>query len=312
MTRSTKILSILTVIVLVVAIGALSILLAQSPPPTPTPVVTPVVIPPTLSPTPTPTPPPASPTPAPAEPAPDLPPGLSLAGPFVAGYSVNREAINVYRFGVGEVLVYVLGGIHGNEPRGAELATAFLKQLSAATLSAKVKEHASFILIPRYNPDGLRAHTRVNAHGIDLNRNFRTRDFNPAAARDRHYGGTQAESEPETRAFLALVRKYKPALIYTIHQPMNLINYDGRGETIAADMRHINHLAVKANIGYATPGSLGTYFGAEREVPVITLELPPLNTPNWNRIIDLNVRAIAYSVRQFFARLFPTAPAGAH
>ena len=32
-------------------------------------------------------------------------------------------------------------------------------------------------------------------------------------------------------------------------------------------------LPVRKDLGYRTPGSLGTYFGVERNIPMITLEL---------------------------------------
>jgi len=35
-----------------------------------------------------------------------------------------------------------------------------------------------------------------------------------------------------------------------------------------------NGYPVSASIGYPTPGSLGTYAGVERKIPIITLELP--------------------------------------
>ena len=38
-------------------------------------------------------------------------------------------------------------------------------------------------------------------------------------------------------------------------------------------MHRFNHDPITRRIGYPTPGSLGTYAGKERHVPVITLEL---------------------------------------
>jgi protein MpaA len=37
-------------------------------------------------------------------------------------------------------------------------------------------------------------------------------------------------------------------------------------------MSKYNGYPVEGDIGYPTPGSLGTYYGKERDIPVITLE----------------------------------------
>ncbi len=43
---------------------------------------------------------------------------------------------------------------------------------------------------------------------------------------------------------------------------------------MAERMSAVCGLPVKDDIGYPCPGSMGTYYGWERELPVITLELP--------------------------------------
>ena len=57
------------------------------------------------------------------------------------------------------------------------------------------------------------------------------------------------------------------------HAELGCVNYGGPGMQIAKAISSENGLPVCKGLGYPTPGSLGTYFGVERNIPVITLEL---------------------------------------
>lgn len=73
-----------------------------------------------------------------------------------------------------------------------------------------------------------------------------------------------------------MVSRFKPRLIITLHSSLNCVNYNGESAIdIANQISELCGLEVKGDIGYPCPGSMGTYYGWERELPVITLELPP-------------------------------------
>jgi murein peptide amidase A len=78
-------------------------------------------------------------------------------------------------------------------------------------------------VIDSVNPDGQLAHTRKNAHGVDLNRNFpyRWRDHIPHS--NGYYPGPRPASEPETRAVMAFVRRIQPDLSIWYHQPWGAV-----------------------------------------------------------------------------------------
>lgn len=65
----------------------------------------------------------------------------------------------------GRTRVFLSSGIHGDEPCGPLAMLEFLK-------SSPLPEDCEWILAPTLNPSGLRAGTRENAEGIDLNRDF--------------------------------------------------------------------------------------------------------------------------------------------
>ena len=68
----------------------------------------------------------------------------------------------------------------------------------------------------------------------------------------------------------------RPRRILSIHsitgEPCN--NFDGPAEPLARAMASANGYAVKEQIGYPTPGSLGSWAGGDLGIPVVTLELP--------------------------------------
>ena len=96
------------------------------------------------------------------------------------------------------------------------------------------------------------------------------------------FGGHEPAGEPETRAVIEIVRRCTPSAIVTIHSIGNdrfCNNYDGPGKKLAWAMHASNRYPVRANMGYPTPGSFGTWAGRELNIPVVTLELPSHHSP---------------------------------
>lgn len=163
--------------------------------------------------------------------------------------------------------ILIIGVFHGDEPQGKYLIEKYLKSHNSKSL-----------FIPCLNPDGLQNGTRVNTNGVDLNRNFPTKnhgqDGSSAGSNpENYYGGNSPASEIETKFVINIVEKYKPKLIITLHAPYKIVNYDGPAEDVAQKISKIIGYPVESSIGYPTPGSFGTYCGVERNIPTITLEL---------------------------------------
>jgi protein MpaA len=72
-----------------------------------------------------------------------------------------------------------------------------------------------------------------------------------------------------------LIEKYQPKKIITVHSPYKVLNFDGPARALADAMALASGYPVVEDIGYPTPGSFGTYAGKIRQIPVVTLELPP-------------------------------------
>lgn len=189
------------------------------------------------------------------------------------GRSAEGRPLTLYVFGSTGPATLVMGGVHGSEPTGAEVAERLAQFLRTHPDSRRGRVVG---VLPRANPDGLARNTRGNANGVDVNRNFPAKNWRKSPKGDSH-GGPEPASESETRAIIQAVEMLRPAAIVSIHSistndPCN--NYDGPAEALANRMAKENGYPVKASIGYPTPGSFGTWAGVERRIPVITLEFP--------------------------------------
>jgi protein MpaA len=208
---------------------------------------------------------------------------------IVLGRSVKGTPITMRVFGEGAQSIFILGGIHGDETTAVDLTTNLIALLEAHPEMAAGKRIA---IIRVANPDGYAAKKRVNAHGVDLNRNFPASNFHGS----RRYGNASA-SEPETQALLSALDQLQPSLIISIHSidgERECNNYDGPAEDVAKRMSTYNRYPVAPNIGYPTPGSMGTYCGIDRKIPMITLELPrgTSGEESWERNREALIAAI--------------------
>jgi protein MpaA len=168
----------------------------------------------------------------------------------------------------------VIAAIHGDEPPALLVGRRLVEFLQQHPDAAGGKPVA---VMPLANPDGVAVRSRTNARGVDCNRNFPASNWKLTRA-GRTYTGARPASEPETRAVMAAVDLVRPARIVSIHSPLRCNNYDGPGPAaaaLAAVMAGHNGYPVTPSVGYATPGSFGSWAGADRGIPVLTLELPP-------------------------------------
>lgn len=189
------------------------------------------------------------------------------------GTSVEGRPLMMYVLRGGPQTVLVIGGVHGSEPTSVDVANGLLELLRANPSLASGKTVAIY---PNSNPDGYAVRSRHNANRIDVNRNFAATNFKPAM-QATFRSGTEPNSEPETRAIVQAIDMTNPDLLISIHSIRNgreCNNYDGPAEHIANVMSQHNGYPPAATIGYPTPGSLGSYAGIDRQIPMITLELP--------------------------------------
>lgn len=178
----------------------------------------------------------------------------------------------------GRCRLLVIAGIHGEEPETTFLLSRVLRAFE------KPFEAVAFVLCA--NPDGMTLGTRGNANGVDLNRNFPTDNWseNPVqvrsvleAPRDTSLSaGATPGSEPETAALVSLIQKLAPETILSMHAPMACVDAPVRSALVATLCEAFG-VSWQPDIGYPTPGSLGTWCKQQKSPECITLELPRMS-----------------------------------
>tara|TARA_R110002072_G_scaffold64203_9_gene160015 strand:+ start:60180 stop:60851 length:672 start_codon:yes stop_codon:yes gene_type:complete len=194
----------------------------------------------------------------------ELKSGTSVEGDEIPAFRTEEKA---------NEWTYLMAGTHGDEVEGV-----YVLQKLFEWLKEKEDLKKNFIVIPILNVDGYRAGTRINAHGVDLNRNYACDSWDPTAKEPKYNPGPSALSEPENVFLDKLFKKFPPKLILSFHSWKPILNFNGDCEEVANFLaRYNNYPILKEDIGYPTPGSLGEYGPQKYNSPVLTFECPVLN-----------------------------------
>lgn len=165
-----------------------------------------------------------------------------------------------------------MGGVHGDEPEGVTLAEAAGQWLHEETLKQN-PQLSPWIVIPCLNPDGIQNKTRTNGNGVDLNRNYPSRDWSAEYSQPRYHPGSHPGSEPEIQGLLSLIQKHQPKMIIHCHAWQPCIVYAGAPARSAAEaLGRSSGYEVRDDIGYPTPGSLSRYGWFDQKIPIICIE----------------------------------------
>jgi hypothetical protein len=236
---------------------------------------------------------------------------------LIIGRSVQNRAIEVLRFGAGRRERMIIAGIHGgDEYNTIALADALVEHLGRQP-DLVPKEYTLYIL-RALNPDGAAAgrdpEHRLNANGVDLNRNFDTNWkaewHSQGCASLPGTGGAGPGSEPETKAVKEFLRGRKVEALIVYHSA-------GLGVFPSGDPAHPDSVrlakAIDAVSPYAYPpmdtgceytGTLVDWAANSGIPAAVDLEL---NSPTETEF-EANLEVLELLLSFDVQRLVPTSP----
>lgn len=181
----------------------------------------------------------------------------------VIGHSVKGRPIRAFRLGQpGKRRIVVMSTIHGDERaiRGIPLALRDGAPIHGIDLW----------VIPTANPDGFARHTRKNARGVDLNRNF---PANWKHTTGRYASGPKPASEPETRALMRFFRKVRPSRIVSFHQPLHAVDTANKNKRFSRRLARALHLPRHTvTCGGGCHGTMTSWYNRRFRGTAITVE----------------------------------------
>jgi len=229
----------------------------------------------------------------------------------VIGISVEGRKIESYTFGTGDTNILLVGGIHGGyEWNSVMLAYQFIDYYTANPIS--VPESITLTIVPTANPDGLFEVTkkegrfavadtknedtstglgRFNTNKVDLNRNFACK-WQPKSSWKGNIvsAGTEAFSEPESKAIKSVVATLNPVAVIFFHSQAGAIYASECENGILPMTRKIMNTYSLAS-GYKTVDVFDSYqvtgdaegWLASIGIPAITVELETHETIQWEK-----------------------------
>lgn len=252
-------------------------------------------------------------TPIEEVPAVEVPPTPTSTSPVkIIGSSVLGRNIESYTFGTGSTTLLFVGGVHGGyEWNSSSLAYQFIAEIATGTFL--IPEELKVVIVPTLNPDGLFAVTkltgaftdsdvvpntslavgtgRMNANGVDLNRNFACKWKPESTWRNKVVSaGTAPFSEPEAVALRDLVEDIKPTAVIFWHSQANTVYGSECLAGVLPETLSLMNTYAKA-ASYKTLAQFTAYpitgdaegWLASIGIPAVTVELETHQTSEWKR-----------------------------
>lgn len=215
----------------------------------------------------------------------------------IIGKSLQGKDITAYIFGTGSTSLLFVGGIHGGyEANTVRLTEAVVEefQLHPEVIPKNVTVH----IIPNLNPDGYALpitasnfDRRMNANGVDLNRNFDCRWAPESSWKSEVVSaGESAFSEPEAAALRDYVASSTPAAAVFWHSAGGAVFTSECGSGVLPQTETLmNTYASAASYdaaglwtAYAITGDAEGWL-ANIGIPAVTVELETRDSIEWTR-----------------------------
>jgi hypothetical protein len=134
----------------------------------------------------------------------------------IIGYSELNSPIYALDFGFGKTKVLMWSQMHGNETTTTKSIfdlISFTNLNQSNEFVNKILSLCHIRIIPMLNPDGATLYTRLNANGVDLNRDAVNR------------------SQNETKAFFKNLEEFQPDYCFNLHGQRTIFGAGSAGST---------------------------------------------------------------------------------
>lgn len=226
---------------------------------------------------------------------------VATSSQMIIGSSVEGREITAHTFGTGSTSVLFVGGIHGGyEANTIGLAESMIDELHANP--SFIPENITVHIIPNLNPDGYALPVtasnfdrRMNANGVDLNRNFDCLWTPESSWRSETVSaGTKPFSEPEAITLRDYVISIEDTLAGAVfwHSQANAVYTSecGLGSGAAPGGEALmntyatagNYRAFGMWTAYPVTGAAEDWL-ASLGIPAVTVELETRDSIEWER-----------------------------
>jgi hypothetical protein len=160
--------------------------------------------------------------------------------------------------------------MHGDEVQSVALIEALA---GAVRQNPEYLQNVTVLLIRCPNPDGNAGRTPYNVHGVDLNRNFPSANWQ---ALTNSRAGSRAASETETRVVVRLPNEFQPGLLVHLKDSRGrgVVNYEGLVQPRAEQIASLNACQVVQGLGEKTSGSIENFAQTQLKCPSLTVLVP--------------------------------------
>ena len=214
---------------------------------------------------------------------------------FNIGTSVKGRPITAYKFGNGSSMVLYIGAMEGNEQNSSKLLSQWISNVDANP--SRIPAYRTIVIIPTINPDGFTADNRLNADGIDLNRNFPANNWQTEVTEPTaptvwtNDGGPYPLSEPESQALANYYTTNLPRLTLTMHSHGGIVEANDAGDSIALGSQYaslagyeaIPTYAIGNFFDYTTTGAFEDWANDKLNLAVLEVELESATLDEYSR-----------------------------
>ncbi len=200
----------------------------------------------------------------------------------IYGYSTEGRAIEGYEFGQGNECLILLGGIHGNEKGTVGLMDRLSEYLIAH--DNVVPSDKRVIIVPLVNPDGYYTREdKLNANGVNLNRNFETSDWIKQEDEDdpTTYAGEEPFSEVETTIVRQVAESCSRSVMVSYHSQGGLVSPEDDDASIQLAGWYANKTGYEYYDEWQYAGTATRWLVETTGNPAITVELTNHEDSDW-------------------------------